>query len=124
MKSFTPLIIFACITIIAKTEAFNALRSKRQITNPGGNSQPQCLGGPLTPLNGQLSYSTGSIIGPWPAGAIATLFCNAGYVLNGAATSVCQNGIFNPVGICVPVNNGGIGGVPIGGNPVNGGIAK
>uniref|UniRef100_A0AC34FF47 Sushi domain-containing protein n=1 Tax=Panagrolaimus sp. ES5 TaxID=591445 RepID=A0AC34FF47_9BILA len=112
MKSVISLIVFALVA--SQIEAFNALRSKRQMTDPN-NGQPQCHGGPLTPLNGQLSYSTGSIIGPWPAGATATLFCNAGYILNGAPTSVCQNGIFNPVGICVPANNGllGIPGMPV-----------
>uniref|UniRef100_A0AC35GPS3 Sushi domain-containing protein n=1 Tax=Panagrolaimus sp. PS1159 TaxID=55785 RepID=A0AC35GPS3_9BILA len=81
----------------------------------GINNGPQCLGGPLTPLNGQLSYSTGSIIGPWPAGATAMLTCNAGFMPRGITQSICQNGVFNALGECIPGNNGGIGGVaPIG----------
>uniref|UniRef100_A0AC34F3U6 Sushi domain-containing protein n=1 Tax=Panagrolaimus sp. ES5 TaxID=591445 RepID=A0AC34F3U6_9BILA len=87
--------------------------------NALNNNGPQCLGGPLTPLNGQLQYSTGSILGPWPAGSIATLTCNAGFMPRGVTQSICQNGIFNAVGECIPGNNGGIGGVaPLGNIPV------
>uniref|UniRef100_A0A914Q1G9 Sushi domain-containing protein n=1 Tax=Panagrolaimus davidi TaxID=227884 RepID=A0A914Q1G9_9BILA len=69
----------------------------------------QCLGGPLTPLNGQLRYSTGSIIGPWPPGAVAMLICSPGYFPAGTIESICINGQFNPLGECI------LGGRNIGG---------
>uniref|UniRef100_A0AC35GI07 Sushi domain-containing protein n=1 Tax=Panagrolaimus sp. PS1159 TaxID=55785 RepID=A0AC35GI07_9BILA len=70
----------------------------------GGNAEgQQCASGPLTPLNGQLRYSTGSFLGPYPSGSIVTLVCNPGFVSNGITEATCINGGFNPpiLGECI-----------------------
>uniref|UniRef100_A0A914Q2C5 Sushi domain-containing protein n=1 Tax=Panagrolaimus davidi TaxID=227884 RepID=A0A914Q2C5_9BILA len=70
----------------------------------GGNAEgPQCASGPLTPLNGQLRYSTGSFLGPYPSGSIVKLVCNPGFISNGITEATCINGGFNPpnLGECI-----------------------
>lgn len=54
----------------------------------------QCVYGVIDPLNGRISYSNGATFGPFPAGTIATLICNEGYVPLTPFTSVCTSGVF------------------------------
>uniref|UniRef100_A0A0K0FR40 Sushi, von Willebrand factor type A, EGF and pentraxin domain-containing protein 1-like n=1 Tax=Strongyloides venezuelensis TaxID=75913 RepID=A0A0K0FR40_STRVS len=56
----------------------------------------QCLSGVIDPLNGRISYSSGTTFGPFPAGTVATLICNTGYTPLTAYTSTCTNGVFTP----------------------------
>ncbi|KAI6225735.1 Sushi SCR CCP domain containing protein, protein [Aphelenchoides besseyi] len=69
----------------------------------GMQNGAQCLTGVLPPLNGRLTYSTGSMLGPYPSGTSATLSCDVGFTPQGTTTSYCTNGAFNPptVGPCV-----------------------
>uniref|UniRef100_A0AC34F9M3 Sushi domain-containing protein n=1 Tax=Panagrolaimus sp. ES5 TaxID=591445 RepID=A0AC34F9M3_9BILA len=62
---------------------------------PADSSSAPCLLGPVTPLNGQLKYSTGSVLGPWPAGSTVQLACNPGYTPSGILQATCINRAFN-----------------------------
>uniref|UniRef100_A0A0N5B709 Sushi domain-containing protein n=1 Tax=Strongyloides papillosus TaxID=174720 RepID=A0A0N5B709_STREA len=68
------------------------------IINPTTSSltNDQCLSGVIDPLNGRISYSSGTTFGPFPAGTIATLFCNNGYTPLTPFTATCTNGVFTP----------------------------
>uniref|UniRef100_A0A914Z4Z4 Sushi domain-containing protein n=1 Tax=Panagrolaimus superbus TaxID=310955 RepID=A0A914Z4Z4_9BILA len=70
---------------------------------PGIAEGQQCGAGPLTPLNGQLRYSTGSFLGPYPVGTTVSLVCNPGFIQNGISEATCINGGFNPpnLGECI-----------------------
>ncbi|VDM57431.1 unnamed protein product, partial [Angiostrongylus costaricensis] len=57
-----------------------------------------CYLGLLEPLNGSISYTSSKL--PYPPGTIATLTCKVGYMVSGAATSVCVNGSFTTIGTC------------------------
>ena len=47
------------------------------VQSTGG--QRSCLVGIGTPLNGQIAYSNGAIVGPFPQGTVASVICNAGW---------------------------------------------
>uniref|UniRef100_A0AC34FLV4 Sushi domain-containing protein n=1 Tax=Panagrolaimus sp. ES5 TaxID=591445 RepID=A0AC34FLV4_9BILA len=76
-----------------------------QLNNGFGlnNGGAQCLFGPLTPLNGRLQFSTGSVLGPYPSGSIVTNQCNPGYMPNGISQATCLNGQWSPptLGECI-----------------------
>ncbi|KAI6241426.1 Sushi SCR CCP domain containing protein, protein [Aphelenchoides fujianensis] len=74
----------------------------------------------LAPLNGQLTYSMGGNLGPFPSGTTVSLVCQPGFVSNsGLTTASCQNSVWQPssLGPCSPSN--GLGGI---GSPGFGGI--
>ncbi|KAI6182831.1 Sushi domain protein [Aphelenchoides bicaudatus] len=82
-------------------------------TNNGGIAGATCPALPVA-TNGQITYSMGGIIGPFPSGSTATLFCNPGFSINsGVASASCQNGIWTPptLGQCVSsaLNPNGLG---------------
>uniref|UniRef100_A0A158PA33 Sushi domain-containing protein n=1 Tax=Angiostrongylus cantonensis TaxID=6313 RepID=A0A158PA33_ANGCA len=57
-----------------------------------------CYLGLLEPLNGSIRYTNSKL--PYQPGTIATLTCKVGYIVSGAATSVCVNGSFATIGTC------------------------
>lgn len=65
-------------------------------------SAASCLFGVLPPLNGQVQYANGQLLGPFPAGSSARLVCNQGFLTSGQTTAICQNGQFQPttLGTC------------------------
>uniref|UniRef100_A0A915ADZ0 Sushi domain-containing protein n=1 Tax=Parascaris univalens TaxID=6257 RepID=A0A915ADZ0_PARUN len=63
----------------------------------GGNTGgAHCFSGPMTPANGQLSYSNGMPFGPFPSGTVARLTCTFGFTASGPTSSTCSNGAWNP----------------------------
>ncbi|NP_001335526.1 Sushi domain-containing protein [Caenorhabditis elegans] len=53
------------------------------------------------PLGGTLVYSAIGL-GPYPTGTSATVLCNIGTTLSGSASSLCTNGVWNPLpGTCI-----------------------
>uniref|UniRef100_A0A0N5AH20 Sushi, von Willebrand factor type A, EGF and pentraxin domain-containing protein 1 n=1 Tax=Syphacia muris TaxID=451379 RepID=A0A0N5AH20_9BILA len=68
----------------------------------GSTTTTQCLFALAPVLNGNVQYSTGSVVGPYNEGTSATLTCSAGYLPSGATTSICTNGAWNPasLGVC------------------------
>ncbi|CEF65739.1 Sushi/SCR/CCP domain-containing protein [Strongyloides ratti] len=56
----------------------------------------QCFSGVIDPLNGRITYSNGASFGPFPAGTVATLTCNDGYVPLAPFISTCTSGVFSP----------------------------
>uniref|UniRef100_A0A1I7RY11 Sushi, von Willebrand factor type A, EGF and pentraxin domain-containing protein 1 n=1 Tax=Bursaphelenchus xylophilus TaxID=6326 RepID=A0A1I7RY11_BURXY len=72
----------------------------------GGFSQ--CIIGLVAPINGRITYSQGSSVGPFPSGTSATLSCDIGYTPYGQTTSYCQNGVFSPssLGACLSSQTG------------------
>ncbi|CAI4226683.1 unnamed protein product [Auanema sp. JU1783] len=76
---------------------------------PGIGSQMSQCTALLPPLGGTLSYSTGSIFGPYASGTTVSLTCSNQQVVSGASSAVCQSGTWSPaaLGTC---NLGGIGG--------------
>uniref|UniRef100_A0A915NVL2 Sushi domain-containing protein n=1 Tax=Meloidogyne floridensis TaxID=298350 RepID=A0A915NVL2_9BILA len=71
------------------------------VTIPTSIGQGTCLFGPIA-INGRVTFSNGQTIGPFPAGTTATMSCNAGFIPNGLATSICTNSAFPPLGTCMP----------------------
>ncbi|KHN77215.1 Sushi, von Willebrand factor type A, EGF and pentraxin domain-containing protein 1 [Toxocara canis] len=67
----------------------NAVRTKRQ-------SNVQCVTGMPVVLNGQISYSQGGLFGPFPSGTLATLTCNAGFIVSGQSTASCSGQSWQP----------------------------
>lgn len=70
------------------------------------------------PINGQVLYSLGGSLGPFPSGTVATMVCNLGYTPSGTTTSTCQNGQWSIPTFAGCNNNlglsnglGGIGGI-------------
>ncbi|KAH7726912.1 Protein F36H2.3 e [Aphelenchoides avenae] len=57
----------------------------------GGLGGVNCLGMGV-PLNGQLSYTQGGTLGPYPSGTSVTVMCNPGFTVSGTPTAVCTNG--------------------------------
>uniref|UniRef100_A0A914R1J4 Sushi domain-containing protein n=1 Tax=Panagrolaimus davidi TaxID=227884 RepID=A0A914R1J4_9BILA len=85
----------------------------QQLNNGFGVGGAQCIFGPLTPLNGRLQFSSGSVLGPYPSGTIVQNFCNPGYMPNGISQATCMNGQWNPptLGECIlGQSNFGVGG--------------
>uniref|UniRef100_A0A1I7XPL6 peptidylprolyl isomerase n=1 Tax=Heterorhabditis bacteriophora TaxID=37862 RepID=A0A1I7XPL6_HETBA len=66
-------------------------------TSPGIINGAMCAFGLITPLNGNITYSSG-IFPPYPAGTVATLSCLSNYWPSGTTTSVCSNGTFPALG--------------------------
>uniref|UniRef100_A0A9J2PD48 Sushi domain-containing protein n=1 Tax=Ascaris lumbricoides TaxID=6252 RepID=A0A9J2PD48_ASCLU len=62
----------------------------------GSTGGADCFSGPMTPANGQISYSNGMLFGPFPSGTVAMLTCNFGFTASGSTTSTCSNGAWNP----------------------------
>ncbi|CAD6184264.1 unnamed protein product [Caenorhabditis auriculariae] len=77
------------------------------------NNGAQCFA-MLPPIEGEILYSTGPSLGPFPSGSSATLSCRNGLVVQGSSTSTCQNGVWQPplVGPCAQSSgtlNGSVG---------------
>lgn len=75
----------------------------------GGIGGGQCGFGIAGVINGNVQYSQGGMLGPYPAGTVATLVCNPGSVPAGQSSASCMNGMWNPPNIG-PCNMNGIGG--------------
>ncbi|VDM40454.1 unnamed protein product [Toxocara canis] len=59
-------------------------------------SNVQCVTGMPVVLNGQISYSQGGLFGPFPSGTLATLTCNAGFIVSGQSTASCSGQSWQP----------------------------
>uniref|UniRef100_A0A183CCF9 Sushi domain-containing protein n=1 Tax=Globodera pallida TaxID=36090 RepID=A0A183CCF9_GLOPA len=91
--NFRPSVLGSC----SQSNAFSSFGT-------GLQQQQSCLIGPSAPLNGNIQYSSGSLVGSYPVGTMATLFCNPGFVPSGQTTATCQiGGQFLPsiLGPCV-----------------------
>lgn len=66
-------------------------------------AEGQCAALPA-PVNGRISYSSGSEIGPFSTGTTATVICDPNHILLGISSAVCNNGVFAPLLIanCIP----------------------
>lgn len=60
----------------------------------------------LPPLNGQLIYSQGGLLGPFPTGTSVQLNCNMGTVPQGQSSAFCQQGIWQPSSLGQCISNG------------------
>uniref|UniRef100_A0A183D0F1 Sushi domain-containing protein n=1 Tax=Gongylonema pulchrum TaxID=637853 RepID=A0A183D0F1_9BILA len=86
-----------------------------QLGIPFGAPLGAGIGAPCAPLpapiNGQISYSNGLEIGPFPSGTTATVVCNENFVANGLTSATCINGAFSPIILsqCIPEGVGGLG---------------
>ncbi|VDN07763.1 unnamed protein product [Thelazia callipaeda] len=93
------------------------LPSSRILGAPLG-STTGILGLPCAPLvppvNGQISYSNGLELGPFPSGTIATVFCNPDYTTVGTTTAACTDGTFIPPVLtqCLAASLIGLGEMP------------
>lgn len=67
---------------------------------PTNNSSLPCYFGLVDPPNGYLNYTDPTP--PHASGSTATLTCDTGYTVTGAAVSICSNGSFGVLGSCNP----------------------
>ncbi|MFH4980939.1 hypothetical protein AB6A40_007648 [Gnathostoma spinigerum] len=84
-----------------KTEAAVCYEGKFKPPNilacdQGDEPGKPCYMGIPVPWNGQISYSAGGLLGPYPSGSVATATCNPGYVISGTTASTCENGAWTP----------------------------
>ncbi|KAL3997803.1 Sushi domain (SCR repeat) family protein [Acanthocheilonema viteae] len=95
---WSPLVVGQCIVDTGPRLFGVPLSSRISVSEVG-----QCPTLPA-PLNGRISYSSGSEIGPFPTGTTATVICNPNYVLLGLSAAICTNGVFTPLLLahCVP----------------------
>ncbi|ETN83887.1 hypothetical protein NECAME_01680, partial [Necator americanus] len=68
---------------------------------PGTTTSGQTCTALFPPIGGSITYSTGSIMGPFNSGTVATLQCTSGFP-QGASSSTCTNGQWSPptLGTC------------------------
>ncbi|KAK6730255.1 hypothetical protein RB195_006988 [Necator americanus] len=68
---------------------------------PGTTTSGQTCTALFPPIGGSITYSTGSIMGPFNSGTVATLQCTSGFP-QGASSSSCTNGQWSPptLGTC------------------------
>uniref|UniRef100_A0AAF5Q335 Sushi domain-containing protein n=2 Tax=Wuchereria bancrofti TaxID=6293 RepID=A0AAF5Q335_WUCBA len=78
------------------------------------NSGSNCVTGIAPPMNGYITYSTGTNKRPFSSGTVATISCDYGFKSVGAISSTCLNGIWSPLvlGQCVDTKSR-LFGVPI-----------
>ncbi|CAB3408713.1 unnamed protein product [Caenorhabditis bovis] len=70
-----------------------------QLGNGGGGTGGgtlQCTS-MIAPLGGQVQYSNGATMGPYPSGTTATATCSNGGSVQGSTTATCQNGMWSPM---------------------------
>lgn len=65
-------------------------------TNGLNNGIGQCLLPLASVTNGQINYSNGGMLGPYPSGTTATLTCQNIQMATGSTKSTCLNGMWQP----------------------------
>ncbi|KAE9421715.1 hypothetical protein Angca_003116 [Angiostrongylus cantonensis] len=67
----------------------------------------QCTLPPALPIGATVTYSSGNMFGPWNSGAVATMACPLAQTVVGSTTSICNNGVWSPLGTCSSSGGGG-----------------
>ncbi|KJH46219.1 sushi domain protein [Dictyocaulus viviparus] len=75
----------------------NGIWSMLGTCSSSGMNTP-CYFGLLNPPNGFITYSEPTP--PYASGTVATLTCNAGFIVIGPNNAVCTNGSFTMIGTC------------------------